>query len=71
LPGTLEDTLDLALVTIGHGGDYRLLVFEISIDQTDANSRFSADIVHAGLVEAALGEADQGSVKDLLAPILG
>ena len=54
---------------IGHGGNDGLLVDEIAIDQADADSGFGADIVHAGLVKAALGEANDGGLEDLGASI--
>jgi hypothetical protein len=53
----------------GHRRNHRFLIFEIAINQTYANPCLAADIVHAGLVKAALGEADQRSVKDLGTPI--
>jgi hypothetical protein len=60
---------DLFFVAIRHRGNDRLLVFEIAIDKPYANPSLGADIVHAGLVKAALGEADQGGIEDLGAPV--
>jgi len=53
----------------GHRRNDCLLIFEIAIDQFDADPSLSADIVHAGLVKPAFGEADQRSFKDLGTPI--
>jgi hypothetical protein len=50
---------------IGHGCDDGLFVFEVAVDQTDADAGFGADIVHTGLVETVFGETDDGSVEDL------
>src|SRR5437667_7535423 len=55
---------------IGHCGNNRILVLEIAINQTDAYPGFAADVVHAGLVEASFGEADQGGIEDLGASVL-
>src|SRR5213078_695005 len=55
---------------IGHCGNNRILILEIAINQTDANPGFGTDVVHAGLVEASFGEADQGGIEDLGASIL-
>ncbi len=63
--------LDLAFVPVGHGRNDRLFVGEIAINQTNADAGLGADIVHAGLVKAALGEANEGSIEDLGAPIEG
>ena len=67
--GALEDLGDLSLVAVRHCGDDRLFVFEIAIDQSDADSGLSADIVHAGLMKTALGEANKGCIEDLTTPI--
>ena len=48
-----------------HGGNDRLLVFEIAIDQSDADAGLGANIVHAGLVKAALGEANDRCIQYL------
>ena len=69
LSGAFEERLDLVLMAVGHGGNDGLLVFEIAVDEADADSGLGADVVHAGLVEAAFGEADHGGVEDLLAAI--
>ena len=56
---------DLFLVPVGHRRNDRLFVFEIAIDQTDADPGFGADVVHAGLVKSAFGKADESGIKDL------
>src|SRR5947199_8312896 len=55
---------------IGHCGNNRILILEIAINQTDANPGFGTDVVHAGLVEASFGEADQGGIEALGAAVL-
>ena len=67
--GALQHLGNLFLVAVRHCGNDRLFVFEIAIDQSDANPRFSTDIVHAGLVKTALGEANKSCIKDLATPI--
>ena len=52
-----------------HRGDDRLLVFEVAINEADADPSFRAQIVHGRLMKAALGEADHGGAQDLLAAI--
>ena len=69
LPGALQHVGNLFLVAVRHCRDDRLFVFEIAIDQPDADPGLSADVVHAGLVKTALGEANKGCVEDLGAPI--
>ena len=65
LPGAFEDIMDLLFVLLRHGGNDRLLVGEIAIDQPHADAGFGADIVHARLVKAVPGEANHGGLKDL------
>src|ERR1700682_6303945 len=69
LPGALEDILDLLLMSIRHGGNDRLFVFEVTIDEPDTDAGFGADIVHARLMEASLGEANHRGLKDLSAAV--
>ena len=71
MPGALEHVLDFVFVPVGHGRDDRLFVFEIAIDQADADACLGADIVHAGLVKAAFGETNHGGIEDLGAAIEG
>src|SRR6478752_4539732 len=49
--------------------DDLLLVLEVAIDKSDANPGLGTDIVHAGLVKAALCEAEHGRLKNLLSAI--
>src|SRR6516162_9087545 len=65
LPGAFQKVANLLLVPIRHCGNDRLLVLEVTIDQTDADTRLRTDIVHAGLVKSAFGKADQSGIKDL------
>jgi hypothetical protein len=67
--GALQYFGDLSLVAVRHCGDDRLFVFEIAIDQPDADPGLSADIVHARLMKTTLGEANKGRIKDLTTPI--
>src|SRR5437588_5129446 len=53
---------------IGHCRNHGLFILKITIDQTDADSRFGADIVHARLVETTLGEARYRGVENLRRP---
>ena len=66
LSGSGQNVLNLVLMAGSHGGNDGFFVFKIAVDKADADSGFGADIVHTGLVEAAFGEADQSSIKDLL-----
>ena len=61
---------NLFLVAVRHRGNDRLFVFEIAINESDADPSLGADIVHAGLVKTTLGEANHGGLHDLLATIL-
>ena len=56
---------------VRHGGDDRVFVFEIAIDQTDADPGLGTDIVHAGLMKTAFGEANHGRLEDLVRAIRG
>jgi len=58
-------------VPIGHGRDDGFLIFEVAVDQADADAGFSANIVHTGLMKPVFGETDEGGVEDLRAPIEG
>jgi hypothetical protein len=60
---------NLSFVAVRHCGNDRLFVFEIAIDQSDADPRLSANVVHAGLVKTAFGEANKGCIEDLATPI--
>ena len=53
------------LVAVRHRGNHRLFIFEVAIDQADADAGFGTDVVHAGLVKSAFGKADQSGIKDL------
>jgi hypothetical protein len=63
--GALQYVGNLFLVTVRHCGNDRLFIFKIAIDQSDADPGLSADVVHAGLVKTALGEANKGGIQDL------
>ena len=65
-----EHLMNFLFVTVGHRGNDRVFVFEIAVNQADADSGFGADIVHAGLMKAALGKACHSGLHDLLAAIL-
>jgi hypothetical protein len=52
-------------VTVRHRGNDRLFIFKIAIDQSDADPGLSADVMHAGLVKTAFGEANKGCIQDL------
>ena len=65
LPRAFQHFANLFLVPISHCGNDRVLVFEITINEANTDPGFGANVVHAGLVEASFGEADQGRVKDL------
>ncbi len=69
LPRTLQNFVDLFLVPIGHGGNHGFLVLKVAVDQADADPGLSADIVHAGLVEAAFRETSHRGVEDLGRPV--
>ena len=56
-------------MAVRHCGNDRLFVFEIAIDQPDADPSLGANVVHAGLVKTALGEANKGCIEDLTTPI--
>jgi hypothetical protein len=60
---------DLLFVAVRHCRNDRLFVFEIAIDQSDADPGLSTDVVHAGLVKPALGEANKGCIEDLTTAI--
>src|SRR6516165_5445729 len=67
--GALQHFGNLFLVPVRHGGYDRLFVFKIAIDQSDADPSLGADVVHAGLVKTALGEANKSCIEDLATPI--
>ena len=56
---------------LGHGSDDGLFVGEIAVDQPHADPGLGADVVHAGLVESALGEANDRGFEDLGAAVKG
>src|SRR6187200_1554853 len=68
---TFQHLLDLLFVPIGHGRDNGFLIFEVAVDQTDANAGFSTNVVHTSLVETVFGETDDGGVEDLTSAIEG
>ena len=49
---------DLFLMAIRHRGNDRLFIFEVAINQADADAGFGTDVVHAGLMKSAFGKAD-------------
>ena len=65
LARAFQHVADFCLMAIRHRRNDRLFVFEIAIDQPDADAGFGTDVVHAGLVKAAFGKADQSGIKDL------
>ena len=69
LARAFQHLADLRFVPIGHCRNDSFLVFEVTIDQPNADPCLTADIMHAGLVKPAFGEADYGSLKDLGTPI--
>src|SRR5439155_13924406 len=69
LARVLQHFLNLLFMLVRHRGNDGVLVLEIAINQADANASFRTDVVHAGLVKAALGEANQSSVEDLSSSI--
>ena len=71
LPGAFQHILNFGLVPVGHGRDHSLFVFEIAINQTHTDSGLGANVVHAGLVKAALGKTNHGGIKNLFAAIRG
>src|SRR5205807_2105184 len=52
---------------VGHCGNDSFLVFEVAIDQPDADPCLAADIVHAGLVNPAIARvvvaSDRGDAR--------
>jgi hypothetical protein len=52
-------------MAIGHRGNDRLFVFEVAVDEADADTSFGTDVVHAGLMKSAFGKADYSGIKDL------
>ena len=65
----LQHIGNLFLVAVRHCGDDGLFIFKIAVDQSDADPRLGADVVHAGLVKTALGEANKGCIQNLGTPI--
>src|SRR6266481_9752805 len=65
----LEDFVNFCFMPIGHCGNDGVLVLKITINEADTDPSLRANIVHTGLVEASLGEADQGRIEDLGASI--
>ena len=68
-PARSSNSRDILLVFGRDRGDHFLLVFEVAIDQPDADPGLGADVVHARLVKAALGKADHRGLEDLCAAI--
>ena len=69
MPRALQHLVNLLLMSIRHRPNHVLLIFEVAVDKTDADAGFGADIMHAGLVKSAFGEADHGRVENLGASI--
>src|SRR4030095_11325165 len=65
----LQDLMNFLFMPIGHCGNNGILVLKIAINEANADPGFGANVVHAGLVEASLSEADQGRIKNLGASI--
>src|SRR6266513_3719880 len=65
LPGALQHFANFLFVPVRHGGNDGFLIFEVTVDQADADPSFSTNIVHAGLVKSPLGKANQSGIKDL------
>jgi len=69
LARAIENLMNLFLVPVGHSRNHVLLVLEIAINQADADPGFSADIVHARLVETALGKTRHRGIENLGRPV--
>jgi len=67
--GALQDLMNFLFMPIGHCRNDRVFVLEIAINQTDTDPSLGADVVHAGLVKASLGEANQRGIENLGASI--
>ncbi|MGH7982486.1 MAG: hypothetical protein ACREFF_04985 [Candidatus Udaeobacter sp.] len=52
-------------MAISHCGNDSLFVFEVAVDEANADTSFTTDVVHAGLMKPAFGEADYSGIKDL------
>src|SRR5436190_17455216 len=65
LPGALQHFANFLFVPVRHGGNDGFFIFEVTVDQADADPSFSTNIVHAGLVKSPLGKANQSGIKDL------
>src|SRR5260370_41278761 len=65
----LQHFVDFFLMPVSHCRNDCVLVLEIAINKTNADPSLRADVVHTGLVEASLGEADQGGIEDLGASV--
>src|SRR5439155_20319159 len=69
LTGAFQDLMNFLLMPIGHCRNDRVFVLEIAINQTDTDPSLGANVVHAGLVKASLGEANQRGIENLGASI--
>src|SRR5205814_10478746 len=67
--GTFQELVNLSFVPVRHRGNDSFFVGEITIDQAHADPSFGTDIVHAGLVESALGETSYRRFEDLGTPV--
>src|SRR5205823_3812583 len=56
-------------MSIRHRRNHGLFVLKIAINQTDADPGFSADIVHARLVETTFGKARHRGIENLRRPV--
>jgi hypothetical protein len=65
LTGALQQLVDLLFVLLRDGGDHRFLVLEVAINEAHADLGLLANVLHARLVKAALGEANHGGLQDL------
>jgi hypothetical protein len=61
--------MNFLFMPISNCGNDGVLVLEIAINEANADPSFGTDIVHAGRVKASFGEADQGGIENLGAPI--
>ena len=68
--GTLQQLRELRLMFLSQRSDDSFLAREVAVNKPDADPRRLRNVVHTALVEAALGEANHRSAKDLL-PTIG
>ena len=65
----LKDLMNFFFMPVSHCRNDRILILEIPINQANTYPGLGANVVHAGLVEASFGEADQGRIENLGASI--